>query len=872
MFFNSYPYTDFHELNLDWILKTVTNLYNTMTEFVNVQSIKYADPLQWSITSQYEQNTIVQDNMGNTYLSKKAVPVGISLTNSEYWLKVADFSGTAEQIMENIAADNDEASTTTSKDREAGTLVWLNNYLYEVVRDMQNGDRYVMSPEENPNVKLVTVEEYINEIDDKILDIVNEIIGNLSDLTTTDKSNVVAAINEVKSDVDNTDEKIGDLDSLTTTDKTDLVSAVNEVNGNIGDLGSLTTTDKTDLVSAVNEVDGDIGDLDSLTTTAKNNLVAAINEVADSVVNIPLYYTTPEVFGAKGDGVTDDTDAIKATIAGADGKPILFSQKTYIISDSLELPNNATLIGNKTIIKNTDDTILNIINASGKSNITIKGIDFDYNSSVMGPDGVTFVWLDGVLTFSDCTNVLLEGLKIHGMRYSQSGIIIQGSNNTVNLCEVYSGAGNRHNSGIVTGRAHLPSTQTGDGGSTFTTVSNCYVHDLSLGTSAHESGYGIYFLSSSHCECYGNYVSNINWVAINCQIEAQLPTCDDINIHDNITIVDDATIYPRQDYYGPFNIYCEGAYHITVANNTLVCGNCTSTRYIPMSFNGSGVSAIVTGNKFLQGSVNNVLSLLRVSGDITYADNYVNFTPPRYFMLYNNPTLYMNVSGCSLPATGNILNIELGEEADVTGTVVFDNCITSSTSGSIVSQTPGLSIAYIIKNCKISGRYGFLDYGTRDVVFLNNIVNFTDSTSGIIVRYGHGNRNYSGNTFTGAGITLHVQAGDATGYDEVIFRDNNLKTTNQALFMQNAGTISRIVFSDNLINSNLAGPAFRIGSGSTVSLAFVDNNDFIVAYAPVDIVGTVTKGFVCNNSVSGSASIGVSGSASLLVENNNCLA
>lgn len=51
----------------------------------------------------------------------------------------------------------------------------------------------------------------------------------------------------------------------------------------IGDLSNLTTTAKSTVVAAINEVDGDIGNLSALTTTAKSSAVAAINEI-NSVV------------------------------------------------------------------------------------------------------------------------------------------------------------------------------------------------------------------------------------------------------------------------------------------------------------------------------------------------------------------------------------------------------------------------------------------------------------------------------------------------------------------------------------------------------------------------------------------------------------
>jgi len=54
----------------------------------------------------------------------------------------------------------------------------------------------------------------------------------------------------------------------------------------IGTLASLTTTEKTNLVGALNEVDADVGDPSTLTTTEKGSAVGAINEVDADVLTL----------------------------------------------------------------------------------------------------------------------------------------------------------------------------------------------------------------------------------------------------------------------------------------------------------------------------------------------------------------------------------------------------------------------------------------------------------------------------------------------------------------------------------------------------------------------------------------------------------
>ena len=88
-------------------------------------------------------------------------------------------------------------------------------------------------------------------------------IGNLSNLETSSKTDLVSAINEVQTETNSNTSNIGNLSNLTTEANNSLVSAINEVdaeadlnNQNIGTMANLETTVKTSLVGAVNELKG----------------------------------------------------------------------------------------------------------------------------------------------------------------------------------------------------------------------------------------------------------------------------------------------------------------------------------------------------------------------------------------------------------------------------------------------------------------------------------------------------------------------------------------------------------------------------------------------------------------------------------------
>lgn len=70
---------------------------------------------------------------------------------------------------------------------------------------------------------------------------------------------------------------------------------ITQLNQDLGNKDDLTTTNKDNIVSAINELDSNIGDLQDLTTTEKSNVVSAINEIDSNYVRLDTEQTIPSV-------------------------------------------------------------------------------------------------------------------------------------------------------------------------------------------------------------------------------------------------------------------------------------------------------------------------------------------------------------------------------------------------------------------------------------------------------------------------------------------------------------------------------------------------------------------------------------------------
>ena len=159
------------------------------------------------------------------------------------------------------------------------------------------------------------------------------------------------------------------------------------MNTTIGALSDLNTSDTDSVVNAINSVLSDlnttIGALSDLNTSDTSSVVNAINELVNSINTLQtgLLITTPEIFGAIGDGNTDDTQAIINALSSA---KIVYLSNSYLITNTITIPEGKSIIGKGTIIIDANETTtgIELSNNSYIEGITFRGINLNTYTSL----------------------------------------------------------------------------------------------------------------------------------------------------------------------------------------------------------------------------------------------------------------------------------------------------------------------------------------------------------------------------------------------------------------------------------------------------------------------------------------------------------
>lgn len=104
----NWPYTNLHDLNLDWILEELKNFETTLNDYkLYFPHIDQRNGGIWSNSYYYEPNTMVYwDN--KIYIAEQAVPAGKPITDTDYWLMLADLTIGLDEIREEWEAFREE--------------------------------------------------------------------------------------------------------------------------------------------------------------------------------------------------------------------------------------------------------------------------------------------------------------------------------------------------------------------------------------------------------------------------------------------------------------------------------------------------------------------------------------------------------------------------------------------------------------------------------------------------------------------------------------------------------------------------------------------------------------------------------------------
>ena len=521
-FLNHYPRTDFHELNQDWMISMLFDMINQVENFVEMNSVKYADPIQWDITRQYEKNTIVVDPITCTaYLSNHPVPMGVALSRTEYWSVIFDLGRFITLASQNFANSYEAVLTTTATmPTDEGRWVVWNSILYRAKNDIHVGDMYVI----DGNIEKYTVEMFFDELAhliaeetearieaDNVLhgEIVDESVARENaDTTLQDNIDAEALAREEADEAEATAREDADTalggridDEITARENADTA-----LGGRIDD--EITARENAD-TSLSDSILAKIGDLDNLPTTVKTSIVASINELYTDIHAIPITtsYTTPENHGAVGDGVTDDTVAINAAFQ-SENIVVFKNNATYLITDSITLPDNSKLIGNGATLKLKSGSVISyeevtndrvgMLTIKNVDNVCVENLTIDVNAEGM-PLYTNFNYVDNVaIAIESASNITIKGCKMINL-YTE-GIDSRLTSGSVNIIGNYF----KHTlqyQGLRKDCIYLVSHANGA-----LTVNNNIVNEEEI-DNQYGCG-GIFFANVRNAECKGNIVLN----------------------------------------------------------------------------------------------------------------------------------------------------------------------------------------------------------------------------------------------------------------------------------------------------------------------------------------------------------------------------
>lgn len=175
------------------------------------------------------------------------------------------------------------------------------------------------------------------------------------------------------------------------------------------------------------EIEGAAGCLYMDTDTG--NVYKCTAAGADGYTWKPVETLTPQMFGAKADGVTDDSAAIQAALSAcntAGGGTVHFPKGTYLMASAATVYSNQYLEGEPgAVLLRADGSTTGLLTISGASDVEVEGLAFD--------GGAGKVAKSNLITMTNSTNVKISNCDFKNgfssnnpQKTTRSGIYMDG--------------------------------------------------------------------------------------------------------------------------------------------------------------------------------------------------------------------------------------------------------------------------------------------------------------------------------------------------------------------------------------------------------------------------------------------------------------
>lgn len=319
-----------YQYDIGWLVEKILSFETELSTAIDLKTIHYADPIQWDITTQYAPNTVVVDpKTGTAYMSKTAVPAGILLSNTDYWVVIFNYQRIYDKIMSGVAF-NDKDNLNASKDLLVNDLVWYGGDLYRCTRAIPEGTTYIPGTNLTPTTIADCLATYYGR--DRVAQVLNDTVNVSGDYTLNAGDIAVTCDNNTHKS------KSLSIDSDSIDINHSSITIGNNMDINIDvDLNTpqplnyrLPQDYNRYFKSIPFRHDDDI-----------YQVMVGIDEPLSQVVNVLDY-------GVINDGLTDNYNALFDLMHNLDNlksRVIYFPTGKYIISDTIFIPSNTTLIG-----------------------------------------------------------------------------------------------------------------------------------------------------------------------------------------------------------------------------------------------------------------------------------------------------------------------------------------------------------------------------------------------------------------------------------------------------------------------------------------------------------------------------------------------